>query len=343
MGTLNKKIQLLNTSGRRFEFLLNDSNDQEAANLRKAMLAYIPTMAVMQVEIQENTSIMVPDMILQRFEMIYFNSENADQFCYARDCECKDKRCSKCTVGFEIDVTNVDSVKPLPVQVFQTQMKLLPEYETTAKGVSPLFYVPKPPGQELDDNDLTIVELSKGQRVHLHIFVQKGTTKRFRHTKFKPTTVVSFRLDPTITFNDNLLANTSMEQRLKIVMCCPKKIFSLSEFDGSIVVNNPRKCTSCQECIHVCKEITTTIEEIEDLGHNQEQHTSNINATPTLNKRVTKEKTPNIEKHFNSKKEQPTLIKVDGKKGCYYFNVKCNGTVSPMKILELACKIAFTF
>merc|ERR1719204_2158133 len=107
------EVEILELKEQEIVFQLTNCHLSVANALRRVMIAEVPTMALDFADIEKNSSVLHDEFLAHRLGLIPLSSVRVEEFEYARDCEC-DGNCDKCSVEFELDVTN-DTEQPLDV------------------------------------------------------------------------------------------------------------------------------------------------------------------------------------------------------------------------------------
>ncbi|KAH0786763.1 putative DNA-directed RNA polymerase I and III subunit RPAC1 [Histomonas meleagridis] len=90
--------------------------------------------------------------------------------------------------------------------------------------------------------DIPITKLKPGQ--HIELTARAVKSFGLDHAKFSPVCTAFYRMVPLIEVNNSRLNDTTKQI---LVKKCPMGVFDIE--DGDVVVRNPRKCTSCRECL----------------------------------------------------------------------------------------------
>jgi len=131
--------------------------------IRRFTINEVPTMAVEEILIIENTSSMPNDILAHRISLIPFISD-IDHYVAPEECTCGSKLgCEKCTVRYILRAEAKDE----PKTVYSGDM--IPEDQnTTVRPVSP---------------KIPIVKLAPGQRIEMELYVRVGRGKK--HSKWQ--------------------------------------------------------------------------------------------------------------------------------------------------------------
>ena len=142
------KVKILEKSENRIKFLLEDSNVAFANALRRTMKNEVPTMAIEDVDFEENTSGLFDELIAHRLGLIPLTFDRKT-YNMKDGCKCDGKGCSRCEVTLVLE-------RQGPCTVRAGDMK------STADDVRPA------------DANIPIVELLDNQRVRFEAIAQLG-------------------------------------------------------------------------------------------------------------------------------------------------------------------------
>lgn len=80
------------------------SNDAVANGIRRAVLLYVPALAIHWVEVHENTTSFPDQFLAHRLAMVALSAAPALQLTEFDKCSCDGLKCSKCTIIGNLDV-----------------------------------------------------------------------------------------------------------------------------------------------------------------------------------------------------------------------------------------------
>lgn len=157
-------IDIVEQSDNKIVIKLKGIPRQYANALRRIALSEVPTMAIDDVVILDNSSVMHDEAIAHRLGLIPLRTE-LDRFVMAHECDCKSSLgCSKCRVLLYVDASAEEKSRP----VLSGEMKSEDDY---VKPVS---------------SDIPIVILAPGQKLKIEAYARLGTGKM--HAKWQPVT-----------------------------------------------------------------------------------------------------------------------------------------------------------
>nr|MDO8134980.1 DNA-directed RNA polymerase subunit D [Candidatus Njordarchaeum guaymaensis] len=146
------EIEVLMKDNLQMKFILKGVRASLANALRRIMISEVPTLAIDDVIIVENTSPMYDEVLAHRLGLIPIKT-NLEMFSKPSECECKGSGCPKCQVVLTLDKKAVDG----PMTVYSGDLKSqVPQVEPSTPRIP-------------------IVKLSRGQRVVLEAYARLGT------------------------------------------------------------------------------------------------------------------------------------------------------------------------
>lgn len=164
MDALNT-IKILERDNNHIVIEFNDIPRQYVNALRRLSINQVPTFAIDDVVILENSSVMHDEAIAHRLGLIPLRTD-LERFVMPDVCDCKSTLgCSKCRVLLVLDTESQDKTKVI------TSADLVSEDEV----VKPV------------NNEIPIVSLAPGQKLKFEAYARLGSGKN--HAKWQPTSV----------------------------------------------------------------------------------------------------------------------------------------------------------
>jgi DNA-directed RNA polymerase subunit D len=211
-------IKILEEKENTLRFILTGTSHAYANGLRRAMMAEVPAMAIEDVIILENTSVLYDEVVAHRLGLIPLKTD-LDAFVLPEDCDCKsDLGCSKCRASFTLEAAAVEE----PVMVYSSDLK----GESDVTPVSP---------------NIPIVKLGASQRLKLELYAKLG--RGLEHAKWQPTAACAYKYLPKITLNPDNLANPE-----EVIGICPTDVY-IRDSEKKIAIRDELACTLCMDCV----------------------------------------------------------------------------------------------
>ena len=171
-------IKVLSREQDTLRFVLSDVPPAFANALRRIVLAEVPVMAIDDVMILENSSVMYDEILAHRLGLIPITTDQT--YNLPEECTCKSELgCEKCRASLSLEIEASD-----PVEVVYSSF-LKPE-NAEVKPVS---------------DKIPIVKLAQGQRLKLEAYARLGRGRD--HAKWQPASACTYSYDEkarTFTF-----------------------------------------------------------------------------------------------------------------------------------------------
>lgn len=215
------EIEILEKSEERARFILRDSTRAFANSLRRTILTEVPCMAIDEVMVEENESIMTDEMLTHRLSLIPLKTD-LKAYVLPSKCKCRSEEgCSRCRVTLTLEC----EAKESPMTVYSRDLK---SEDPAIVPVSP---------------DIPIIKLATGQKIKLKAFAKLGLGKD--HAKWQPVSVCVYKFMPIIEIDSK-----KCDLCGKCVNVCPRKVLSIE--DEKIKVVKLFDCTLCRDCMDAC-------------------------------------------------------------------------------------------
>ena len=199
-------------------FTLSGTSQPFTNALRRSMIGEVPTLAIDEVRIYDNTSALFDEMLAHRLGLIPIRT---DLDCYVPQdrCSCEGAGCDRCSVMYTLSVEG-------PGIVYSRD--LIPQDPRAAPAVE----------------GIPIVKLAKDQKVVLEAraILNKGRV----HAKWQPTTTCGYKNYPIVEVSEKCDACG------RCVDECPRGILVIK--GGRVAVSEGRveECSLCRLCERAC-------------------------------------------------------------------------------------------
>jgi DNA-directed RNA polymerase subunit D len=211
-------IKIIEEKENVLRFLLDGTNHAYANALRRAMMAEVPAMAIEDVIIIENTSVLYDEVIAHRLGLIPLKTD-LDAYVLPEECDCKSELgCSKCRASFTLEAEAGEE----PVIVYSSDLK--PESDVTPVS-----------------GNIPIVKLGPAQKLRVEAYARLG--RSIEHAKWQPTSACAYKYLPRVTLNPDNLANPE-----EVIRICPTDVYA-HDPENKIVIRDEMACTLCMDCV----------------------------------------------------------------------------------------------
>ena len=170
-------VKLVSKEHDTVRFVLSDVSHAFANALRRIILSEVPVMAIDDVMILENNSVMYDEILAHRLGLIPITTDQT--YNLPEECTCKSELgCEKCRASFSLEIEASDPVEV----VYSSHLK------------------PENPDVKPVSDKIPIVKLTRGQRLKLEAYARLGRGKL--HAKWQPASACTYSYDEkSKTFN----------------------------------------------------------------------------------------------------------------------------------------------
>jgi DNA-directed RNA polymerase subunit D len=197
-------------------FLIKGASPAFANMVRKAIVDEVPTMAIEDVELRKNSSVLYDEMIAHRLGLVPLTTD-IKAYNLPEECTCKGEGCSKCQLLLSLKAKG-------PGYVYASDLK--------SKDPKVVPVHPKTP----------IVKLIKGQTLELEATAVLGRGKE--HAKWTPA-LAFYKYKPEIEIKKGV------EDPKAVADSCPVDVYSVKGKDLAINKDSMIKCHLCGACTDV--------------------------------------------------------------------------------------------
>ena len=156
-------IDVIESSPARIRIRLKGIDRAYASAIRRMAISQVPTMAIDDVVILENSSVMFDELVAHRLGLIPLRTD-LNRYNLPEECDCKNPLgCQKCRVLLVLDAEATDKVRT----------------------VNSSDLVSEDPETKPISDDIPIVKLAPGQKIKLEAYARLG--KGSEHAKWQPT------------------------------------------------------------------------------------------------------------------------------------------------------------
>lgn len=222
------EVEVLEKDDANMRLLIRETDTTYINALRRIIIAEVPCMAIDEVVVIENSSILQDEIIAHRLGLIPLKTD-LDSYNLPEECPCKSEfGCNLCRVSLTLDV----------------------EAEKETRTVYSGELVSENPDITPVSDKIPIAKLAKEQRLRLEAYARLGKGKK--HAKWQPVSMCTYKFLPQIKIDGKRCDACG-----KCVEICPRKV--LTKAGDKIEVQNLTACTLCQDCMDVCPQKPSAI------------------------------------------------------------------------------------
>ena len=203
-------------------FTIHGATPAFANAFRRSMIGEVPTLAIEDIRIYDNTSVLFDEILAHRIGLIPIKTD-LSQYKPRAECTCGGEGCPGCTVTFTLSVEG-------------------PKMVTSGDLVSM-----DPKAVPVHDN-IPIIKLWEGQKVVLEATAEVNYGKE--HAKWQPTLACGYKEYPVITISKDC------DGCGRCITECPRKVLELTNGKVSVRVENGESkeedCSMCRLCENAC-------------------------------------------------------------------------------------------
>lgn len=223
------QVELLELREDRIRFLLSGVTPAFANGIRRACMSEVPTLAIDEISLYDNTSVLFDEQIGLRIGLIPIKAEDLDQFSTPEGCQCAGTGCPGCRVEFMLSAEG-------PGMVYSSEIKF------TDPTVMPAF------------DKIPIVILGENEKLVIEGYATKRTGAE--HAKWMSGTLCGYKNLPSIAIGECSGCG-------KCVKVCPRQVLELDEADRAKATNT-LECSLCKLCVKECEAGAITVTPVLD-------------------------------------------------------------------------------
>ncbi|VVB89622.1 DNA-directed RNA polymerase subunit D [uncultured archaeon] len=210
-------IDILELSERKARFVLSGVSVSFANALRRAILAEVPVMAIDEINIYDNTSVLFDEQLGLRMGLIPLKAETKN-FNLPEECTCEGKGCPTCQVSMTLSAEG-------PKVVYSGDI------------------VSSDPTVRPADATIPIVELKDKHKVVMEAIAKLGTYRK--HSKWQAGIASGYKNMPVLTFRECDLCG-------ECVNVCPRDILKIEGNKVKLTDKGAIECSLCKLCEEAC-------------------------------------------------------------------------------------------
>ncbi len=222
-------IKVLDKNEVSLRLLIEGTNTAFMNTLRRTVISEVPSMAIDDVVIIENSSALQDEFLAHRIGLVPLKTD-LETYNLPEKCECKSEfGCNLCRVSLVLDMAAEDHT----ITIYSG------DFKSENSAIVPV------------SEKIPITKLAPEQKVKLEAYARLGKGKN--HARWQPVSMCAYKHLPIIKVNTKLCDSCG-----DCVKVCPKNI--LSKTGNKIDIKNIENCTLCQDCVDACQKTPKAIE-----------------------------------------------------------------------------------
>ena len=199
-------------------FTLSGASTAFANAFRRAMIGEVPTLAIEDVRIYDNTSALFDEMLAHRIGLIPLKTD-LSSYSTQDNCSCGGAGCPGCTSTYTLSVEGPKTV--MSSDLIPQDPKAIPVYD-----------------------NIPIVKLTKGQKLVIEARAILNTGRE--HAKWQPTLVCGYKNHPVVSISD------ACDACGLCVDECPRGILVVKGKKVQVAEGKLPDCSMCRLCERAC-------------------------------------------------------------------------------------------
>jgi len=225
------EVKIVEKNGFSARMIVEGADTAFMNSLRRIMLAEVPSMAIDEVVVIENSSMLHDEILAHRLGLIPLKTD-LDSYNLPEECPCKSELgCNLCRVSLTLDV----------------------EAKNGAKTVYSGDLTSENPNIVPVSDRVPILKLASDQRIRLEAYARLG--KGEKHAKWQPVSVCAYKHFPKVKIDEKRCDSCG-----KCVDVCPKRVLTVVEGGKKLELRNVIECTVCKDCVDACSMIPPAVE-----------------------------------------------------------------------------------
>jgi DNA-directed RNA polymerase subunit D len=270
------KIEVLEKDATNIRLIIRDADVPLMNALRRIALSEVPSMAIDEVVMIDNSSILQDEIIAHRLGLTPLKTD-LDSYNLPEECKCQSEfGCNLCRVTLTLDAEASEG----------TRAVYSGELVSENPDIVPV------------SDKIPIIKLAKGQKLKLEAYARLGKGKN--HAKWQPVSMCAYKYFPKIE-----VPSENCKDCAKCVDICPKKVLAMKE--NKVEVRDLLACNLCMDCVEACPQKPPAIK----VEWEKNAFIMNIESTGALPpERIIQEATKMLDKKLKEFEEQ---LKVEAK------------------------------
>ena len=264
------KIEVLEKDETNLRLIIRDVDVPLMNALRRIALAEVPSMAIDEVVMIENSAILQDEIIAHRLGLTPLKTD-LEGYNLPEECSCQSEfGCNLCRVTLTLDVESKDGTRTVYSGELVSEN---PEIVPVSDGVP-------------------IIKLAKGQKLKLEAYARLGKGKA--NAKWQPVSLCAYKYYPKIE-----VTSKNCENCAKCVDICPKKVLAMA--GKKVKIRDLLACNLCMDCVEACPKEPKGIQ----VGWEKNNFVLTIESTGVLPpKRILEEATKILDKQLKEFEKQ---------------------------------------
>jgi DNA-directed RNA polymerase subunit D len=215
------ELEIIEQHENRMKFVLSEITPTFANTLRRLIMSEVPTMAIDEVIVIENTTPLYDEIIAHRLGLIPLKTD-LENYVLPMECTCGGQGCTSCEVSLTLEKAGEKDIEIVYSNDLMSQdPKIVPVYP-----------------------NIPVLKMAKNQKIFLEAIARLG--RGLDHAKWQPISTISYKYYPVVEFDEKKC--TYCQDCVEI---CPRDIIKIE--NGKIFSENVINCSLCNQCVEICE------------------------------------------------------------------------------------------
>lgn len=215
------ELEIIEQHENEMKFVLSDITPTFANTLRRLIMSEVPTMAIDEVIVIENTTPLYDEIVAHRLGLLPLKTDLTN-YILPTECTCGGQGCVSCEVSLTLEKAGEKDIEVV--------------YSSDLMSQDPKIVSVYP--------NIPVLKMAKNQKIFLEAIARLG--RGLDHAKWQPISTISYKYYPVVEFNDKECTYCG-----DCVEVCPRDIIKIN--NGKIFAENIINCSLCNQCVETCE------------------------------------------------------------------------------------------
>ncbi|MHA1513054.1 MAG: DNA-directed RNA polymerase subunit D [Candidatus Hodarchaeales archaeon] len=215
------ELEIIEQRENYLKFTLSGITPTFANTLRRLIMSEVPTMAIDEVIIIENTTPLYDEIVAHRLGLIPLKTD-LENYVLQSECACGGQGCTSCEVSLTLEKLGEKDIEVVySSDLLSQDPKITPVHQ-----------------------NIPVLKMAKNQKIFLEAIARLG--RGLEHAKWQPISTISYKYYPVVEFNEKNCTYCG-----DCADICPRDIIKVE--NNKIIAENVINCSLCNQCVDICE------------------------------------------------------------------------------------------
>ena len=215
------ELEIIEQRENYLKFTLSGITPTFANTLRRLIMSEVPTMAIDEVIIIENTPPLYVEIVAHRLGLIPLKTD-LENYVLQSECTCGGQGCTSCEVSLTLEKLGEKDIEVVySSDLLSQDPKIAPVHQ-----------------------NIPVLKMAKNQKIFLEAIARLG--RGLEHAKWQPISTISYKYYPVVEFNEKNCTYCG-----DCADICPRDIIKVE--NKKIIAENVINCSLCNQCVEICE------------------------------------------------------------------------------------------